>query len=55
MDGSSSQSEKIDDLGFGFVYPSSYIELFLESILQDSKIIAFKKRIPRVKGIGFTI
>jgi serine protease Do len=55
MDGSSSQSEKIDDLGFGFVCPSSYIKLLLESIFHQSGKIAFKETIPKVKGSGFTI
>ncbi len=55
MDGESSTSDKIDNLGFGFACPSQLIELFLNSIFCSTGDIKFIEKTPIVQTEGFTI
>lgn len=53
LDESSSASDKIDSMGFGFACPSESIIRFLSSIFQLTKEIRFIESEPRVVGQGF--
>ena len=55
MDGSSSVSDKVDDLGFGFACSSELIHKFLLSIFDSSKEIKFKELENKAKTDSFLI
>lgn len=55
MDGTSSASEKVDDLGFGFACSSLLLEKFLSSIFDSSKEIKIKELDFKVNTESFTV
>ncbi|HEU4575302.1 MAG TPA: trypsin-like peptidase domain-containing protein [Chitinophagaceae bacterium] len=55
MDGGSSTSDRIDEMGFGFACPSTSIFKFLNSIFSQSNEISFISKVPKVTESGFCI
>jgi serine protease Do len=55
LDGGSSTSDRIDEMGFGFACPSTSIYKFLNSIFSHSNEIRFISKVPTVTEFGFSI